>query len=248
MIPITDPSKTLSHRLNKILDDGIIKENKKQKERNYLGGSRLGHPCDRKLQYEYTKIKKDYDFNGKILRIFDVGHVFEEMALKWLRISGFSILNENSAGDQFGFSIIDDKIRGHVDGIITDAPNELGFNFPMLWECKSMNDKNWNALNKRGLLDTKPIYAVQIAIYQKYMNDFFDGINKNPALFMAINKNTSEPYFELVYPDDDLVAIHLKRALIIFNNTEYELLSNRMTDDPNYWECRYCEYRDRCWA
>jgi hypothetical protein len=46
-------------------------------------------------------------------------------------------------GGQFGFSVAGGRIRGHVDGIFSDGPADLGLSFPMLWECKTMNDKNW---------------------------------------------------------------------------------------------------------
>ncbi len=249
MIPIKNHNKEdLSHRLTKVLDDGIIKENKKEKIRNYLGASILGNPCDRQLQYQYTNTKKDYEFPGSKLRIFDVGHVFEDLAIKWLRSSGFELLTKDSKGNQFGFSFFRNKIKGHVDGVITNAPAELGFKFPMLWECKSLNQKSWKSLVRNGLQLDKPVYATQFALYQKYMNNIFDGINDNPGLFMAINKNTSEVYSELVLPGQGLINLHLRRAVIILTNVEKGILSKRITHRPDYWQCRYCDYRDRCWA
>ncbi len=187
-----------STKISKVLDIGIVNENKKQKPRNYLGASILGNPCDRMLHYEYIKAKKDYNFDGSKLRIFDVGFVFEDLVIKWLKTSGFNIITEDSNGNQFGFSIMNGAVKGHVDGIIVDAPTELGLKFPMLWECKSLNQKSWKSLVRRGLQDDKPVYATQFAIYQKHMNKEFEGVNTNAGLFMAVNKNTSEVYAELV--------------------------------------------------
>ena len=90
------------------------------------------------------------------------------------------------------------KIKGHIDGVITSAPNELNLKFPMLWECKSLNNKSWNDTVKKGLVISKPIYAAQVAIYQAYMESQIEGICKNPALFTAINKDTAEIHFELI--------------------------------------------------
>ena len=46
----------------------------------------------------------------------------------------------------------------------------------------------------------KPIYAAQVALYQAYM-----GLTEAPALFTAVNKDTSELHHELV-PFDAAVA------------------------------------------
>ena len=51
-------------------------------------------------------------------------------------------------GGQFGFSVAGGRIRGHVDGIIADAPAALGLRTPALWECKTMNAKNWRGLRQ----------------------------------------------------------------------------------------------------
>ena len=130
------------------------------------------------MQFEYTNTPKDEDqsFTGKTLRIFQAGHVFEELAIKWLRQAGFDLVTEKKDGSQFGFSALNGKIKGHVDGVIIDAPEKLNLTFPMLWECKSLNNKSFNDTAKKGLAVSKPIYAAQIAIYQAYMESSIDGI------------------------------------------------------------------------
>lgn len=61
-----------------------------------------------------------------------------------------------------------------------------------MWECKSINNKSCNDTNTKGVAQSKPIYASQIALYQAYM-----GLQDNPTLFMEIDKDTSDLYFEL---------------------------------------------------
>ena len=90
------------------------------------------------------RIPKDTgkDFEGRTLRIFAAGHVFETLAIKWLRQAGFELYTENSKGEQFGFAVAGGRIQGHVDGIINNAPAGLGMTFPALWEAKSLNNKS----------------------------------------------------------------------------------------------------------
>ena len=142
---------SIADTINALIDVAIQQERSAQPERDYLGASRLGVFCARALQYEYTKTPRDEDFKGQILRIFEIGHAFEALALAWLRQAGFSVFTKKPNGDAFGFSVAGGRIRGHVDGIINDAPADLGMKFPAIWECKSMNAKSWRDTVKHGL-------------------------------------------------------------------------------------------------
>src|SRR5690606_24115105 len=110
------------------------------------------------------------------------------LAIAWLRKAGFELFTERQDGSQFGFSVAAGRIRGHVDGIITAGPQELDLAYPMLWECKSLNNKSWNDTVKKGVTLSKPVYATQMAVYQAYMEGTVSGLSQNPAFFTAINK------------------------------------------------------------
>ncbi len=238
---------SFTERVSELIDQALCAEHKTQPERDYLGASRLGENCSRKLQYEYTNTPKDEGFSGQTLRIFAAGHVFEELAIRWLRLAGFELFTEKPNGYQFGFSVADGRIRGHVDGIINGAPEALGLTFPMLWECKSLNAKSWKDTVKRGVAKSKPVYAAQMATYQAYMEGSVLGISKNPALFTAINKDTAELYFELVPFDASLAQKVSDRAVTILKAADSGELLPRHTADPEHFECRFCAYRNRCW-
>jgi len=80
---------------------------------------------------------------------------------------GFDLRTRKSDGEQFGFSVADGRLQGHVDGVIVAGPE--GFAYPALWECKCLGNKSWSDLEKKGLAISKPIYAAQVAIYQAYL-------------------------------------------------------------------------------
>ena len=63
----------------------------------------------------------------KHYRIFEFGHYIEDYAAKWLRDAGFDLRTEDKMGQQFGFSIADDEIKGHIDGVICDGPVDMGY-------------------------------------------------------------------------------------------------------------------------
>lgn len=245
-----DYSDSFSDSLNELIDDALTTKNAEQPARDYLGGSRLGVSCSRALQYEYTNTSKDEErnFSGKTLRIFAAGHVFEDLAITWLRQAGFDLYTEKPNGHQFGFMVAQGRIRGHVDGIINGALADLGLSFPMLWECKSLNNKSWNDTAKRGLTLSKPVYAAQVATYQAYMEGSVPGISKNPALFTAINKDTAELYHELVPFDGKLAQDMSDKAVRVITACEAGELLPRIARERTHFECKMCDWQDRCWA
>ena len=231
------------------IDAALTTERAGQERRIYLGASRLGVACDRALQYEFAGAPADpgRDFDGRVLRVFEVGHELEDLAIRWLRLAGFDLHTRTRSGGQFGFSVCNGLIQGHVDGIVMGAPADLGWTFPMLWECKTMNAQNWRDCVKRGVSVAKPVYAAQVAIYQAYMESTVEDISRNAALFTAINKDTQELWFELVPFDAALAQRASDRAVKIITATEHGELLPRSFSDPAHHECKFCAWQERCW-
>jgi hypothetical protein len=242
-------SKTFADRVNSHIDKTLVENREREKPRNYLGGSRLGVECKRSLQFEYMNTPKDEgrDFNGQTLRIFEAGHLFEELAIKWLRAAGFELYTTKKDGHQFGFSVANGRIRGHVDGLINNAPEALSMSFPALWECKSMNNKNWTKTQKQGVTLAHPVYAGQIATYQAYMEGSIPGISQNPALFTAINKDTAELYHELVPFDCTLAQNLTDKAVTVLQACDVGELLPRIATSQSFFQCKFCSWQDRCW-
>lgn len=228
--------------VNARIDAALVAENATRPQRDYLGGSRLGDICSRRLQYEYLKAPRDpdSDFSGKSLRIFALGHVLEDLAIEWLRKAGFDLRTRNRHGEQFGFTAAGGRVQGHADGVIVAGPES--FATPALWECKSANAKNWREIAKHGVAKAKPVYAAQIALYQAYL-----GLTETPALFTAINKDTCEIWHELVPFDAALAQTCSDKAVTILRACDAGELLPRHTSDPEHFECRFCTWKARCW-
>jgi hypothetical protein len=244
------PQNLINDRLNLLIDTALVTERKTQAGRKYLGASRLGHPCGRALQYEYMAAGSGESSNlsGQILRIFAAGHLFEELAVRWLRLAGFELLTEDANGEQFGFKALEGRIAGHVDGVIRSAPSHLGIDCPALWEAKSMNNRSWKETVKKGVVLSKPLYAAQVALYQAYMEPVFSGISQNPCLFTAINKDTSEIYHELIPFDGALAQRMSDKAVNIIRATESKELLPRSFSSKEWFECKTCPYQQKCWS
>lgn len=242
----------IAERVNAAVDAALIAEREATPPRSYLGASRLGHACERALQFEFAGAPRDEgaDFGGQTLRIFEIGHQLEDLAIRWLRAAGLDLYTRKGNlpdGEQFGFSVAGGRIRGHVDGIIAAAPAPLGIGVPALWECKTMNAKNWRACVKDGVTKSKPVYAAQMAVYQAYMEGTVPGISAAPALFTAINKDTAELHHELVPFDAALAQRMSDRGVRILQATDAAELLPRIASNRDFSECRFCPWADRCW-
>lgn len=233
---------SLSGRLTSLIDIGLQQTRQQQIPRFYLGASRLGVTCERALQFEFAQAPVDAgrDFDGRMLRIFERGHVMEDCMLAWLRNAGFEVLTRKADGEQFGFSVAEGKLQGHIDGVIVAGPE--GFCYPALWESKCLGNKAWRELEKHRLAVAKPIYAAQVALYQAYLE-----LHEHPALFTAVNADTMEIYAELVPFDAALAQRMSDRGVKVIGATNAGELLPRAAADPTHFECRMCAWQDRCW-
>jgi len=233
---------SLSGRVTAFIDLGLQRARAQQTLRQYLGASRLGVACERALQFEFAQAPVDpgRETEGRMLRIFERGHVIEDCMVAWLRAADFDLRTRKADGEQFGFSVADGRLQGHVDGVIIGGPE--GFTYPALWENKCLGAKSWRELEKNRLAVAKPIYAAQVALYQAYLE-----LHEHPALFTAVNADTMDIYTELVPFDAGLAQRMSDRAVKVIRATEAGELLPRSFTDPTHFECRMCAWQDRCW-
>ncbi len=184
---------------------------------------------------------------SSILRVFQAGHVFEKLAAQWLRAIGFKLETHKATGEQFGFSGVGGRIKGHIDGVLLSGPDSIDMTYPALWESKALKAQSWRDILKRGLTLAQPVYAAQIALYQAYMEPHIPGISKHPALFMAINKNTAELYFELVPFNGELAQRTSDRAVQILKACDVNEWLPRIANDPSFFQCKFCNWQQQCW-
>lgn len=232
---------TLSDRFADLVDAGIDRAAKKETRREYLGGSAIGEPCARRLQYEYLNAPQDEGagFAARTRRIFYRGHQCEEWVAAWIKGAGFELRTEKKGGGQFGFEDCEGRFRGHVDGVITAAPE--GFEVPALWEHKTLGAKGFGQLKRHGVAKAYPKYAAQVATYQAYMQ-----LAENPAFFTALCADTMEIHLELVPFDQALAQECIDKAARILTACDHQELLPGASDDPASFVCKFCPYGGTC--
>jgi hypothetical protein len=247
--PNRSPSVAIA--INAAIDDVLAARNKAEPPRQYVSTSGLGRECLRQIQYDYLAVPKDEgrDFEPSTLRVFEAGHRAEDIVAAWLRGAGFDLRTQRKDGRQFGFSSLDGRFRGHIDGCLVAGP--VAIDYPALWENKALGASSWKEVVKKGVVIARPIYAAQIALYQAYLD------LPNPALFTALNRDTFELHCELVPFDAALAQQASDRAALVVRASDAQELLPRAAADRTSALCRGgrtggewhgpCAWQERCW-
>src|SRR3990172_5019207 len=115
-----DRPRGIAIAVNAAIDAALIERHRAEPPRHYVSTSGLGRECLRQIQYDYLAVPKDEgrEFEPKTLRIFEAGHRAEDIVAAWLRVAGFDLRTQRSDGRQFGFSALEGRFRGHIDGCL----------------------------------------------------------------------------------------------------------------------------------
>lgn len=254
-------SRTISEDINEAIDAALMERRAREPKRTYLGASILGSECGRYLCYEYAGTEPDEPLTAKQLRIFATGHgledaavslldedalseTFKGLARQWLTDSGFELKTRDSQGNQFGFSTLEGKIKGHIDAAILNVPPSIAKYFPSMpggWEHKGLAQKWWNKVKKHGVKVSYPVYYGQMQTYMGYLDLWW-------FLFTATNKNTSEMHHEIVVFDHSCAQRLSDRGLEVVSNVDAGHLLDRCASNPDYYICKMCKFQKRCWS
>lgn len=213
-----------------LIDQAIIKRANEKSARDYLGASILGEECDAALWFSIHKPVVIDD--PRINRIFDMGNLIEDYVIRLLQESGIDVFTRDDSGEQFGFT--DKPIAGHIDGVLTGLPESSK---PHLFECKSMNSKNFALIQSQGLKIFSSKYWAQVQVYMKYMK-------LERCLFVAMNKDNQELYFERVKFEPMEAEYYVNRGKEIHAKEERP---ERKYNHKSHYKCKFCSYREICW-
>lgn len=205
-----------------------------EQARTYLGASIIGKECARALWYDFRWATKE-KFDGRLLRLFQTGHLAESRFVADLRSIGCEVFDADPAtGKQFGFSDFGGHMKGHMDGCARHIPGG-GQKWHVI-EFKTHSSKSFTDLKKKGVEKAKPQHFEQM---QWYMGQ--SGMDR--ALYLAVNKDNDELYSERI--EFDLVAyeqIQQKANRIIFATKP----PPKISEDPKFFICGMCNHNAVC--
>jgi hypothetical protein len=208
-------------------DDGL---------RPHLGASLIGHDCERSLYYTFhwSTIKRH---DGRLLRLFQTGHLAEPRFVADLRSIGCTVQEvDPESGRQWQVSAVMGHFGGSMDGVVLGLPEA-----PKTWhlcEMKTHSSKSFAELKKKGVKEAKPLHWSQM---QVYLN--LGGLTR--ALYLSVDKNTDELYAERIKVDtDEGVRLVAKAERVIMASAA----PPRIAATEDFFKCRFCDHHSVCWG
>ncbi len=207
--------------------------------RAYLGASGVGHDCPRALWYAF-RWAREARLSAKALKAIEDGHQGEALMAQRLRtVPGIQLWTGTDA--QYGFQDLNGHFRGHVDGVIQgvlQAPKT-----PHVWEHKQVNDKKFAKLvalvqkdEKSALEQWDRVYFVQAQLYMHYLE-----LTRH-YLTCSTPGGREQTSCRTDY-QKEVALWAIQRAQAIITDPR---LPSRLSDHPDFWECRYCDYSPIC--
>lgn len=203
-------------------------------ERTYLGGSALGDNCDRRLWLQFRWAYFAEPFEGRMIRLFETGHLQEDRMIDDLRAAGCEVIATTEDGEQIAVSFANGHGGGHLDGEVKgiwEAPKAVH-----VLECKTHNEKSFAQLKKDGVLVAKPQHYAQMQVYMHLRG-------RDRAAYMAVNKNTEELYLERVNYDAEQANRLMAKADRLVNAHQ---VPDRIASSEDAWPCRFCDLKNSC--
>ena len=201
--------------------------------RHHLGISIIGDDCWRKLWYGFRWVKL-IQHDPRMRRLFQRGHREEKIFEDFLLWAGFSLRTINPETDkQYKLSLVNGHYGGSGDGIALIRWLE---DLPVLVEFKTHNDKSFTELKAKKVKASKPQHFDQMSGYGK---DF----KIKHAVYVAVNKDTDEWYFEFIELDWNRATELEKKATDIIYA---KLPPQKINENPSYFKCKYCDFKSVC--
>ncbi len=208
-----------------------------QGHRNHMGASGLGEECWRKLWYDFRWTKEEH-FDGRMMRLFNVGHSAEPRFVAYLKGIGFEVKEFDEDGKQFRVSGANGHYGGSLDGLCkAPARYELPDDIILSLSFKTNNTGSGYAkVATEDLRKAKPLHFAQECQYGYKM-----GIKY--CIYMIENKNDSDITFKVIELDWNYGAELEKKATTIINAKEPP---PRISDNPAFYKCGYCHQAGIC--
>lgn len=202
--------------------------------RSHLGASGIGKECGRAIWYGFRWYQKS-KFGGRMLRLFNRGHLEEGRFIAALLTIGVQIYQQDEHGKQFKISDVGGHFGGSGDGVAVGIP-DLPPETPCLLEFKTHGDKSFTKLVQEGVRSAKFEHYVQMQMYMRKMG-------LAVALYGAVNKNDDTFHFEIVHLDTIIADQFVDRARTI-------ILSSRppkkLNESAGWYGCRFCDLKPVC--
>ncbi len=203
----------------KDLIDQFYLDRERDREQNHFYITDAGK-CGRAIFFKFKNVPRE-KMTPQVLRMFDHGDYVQMQMLSTLFSLGIVRASEIRIPPQ-------ELISGRADAIIT-LNNDL-----YVVDFKSMNSMIFAKLT-----EAKEENINQIQLYLHYFK-----IPKGILLY--VNKNTLELKEFLVEYNPALAKNLLANLAELKKEIDTNIVPERLTDYPDNWQCKYCQFKDIC--
>lgn len=202
-------------------------------QRAYIGGSSIGHPCDRHVAMRLRGFPQVLP-STRLQIIFDTGHFLEARMVQHihelLEMIDKDARLTHTGEDQARFHAYGHVCQASPDGIVAFADGSRA-----IVEIKSASATRFRMMPIVGVRHAAPEYWDQM--------QFNMGIGEiGGAVFVAIEKDTSRLHSEPVTFDPSTFDYLMARVEYICAGGD-----ERIANDPTDWRCRTCGFHRACW-
>lgn len=204
--------------------------------RSHMGASIMGGKCGRQIWYSFRWATKG-QHTGRILRLFNRGHLEEPRIIAALMCIGATIYQVDGNGKQYRISGSEGHYGGSGDGVGTNIVGLQPGAYCVL-EFKTHNDASFKTLVKEGVRSAKLEHFVQMQQYMRKMG-------LTVALYIAVNKNNDEYYCEWVVLEPETADLFIDRAdTIVWMQRAPDRIGN--PPSPGNYDCKWCDHKPVC--
>lgn len=229
MVAITHSEETMADRIYAYYE----KQNEKPIYLARIGASSIGDPCLRSIWLSWRGYD-DKKFGGRMLRLFQTGHLQEERIQDDLKNAGFQVWTHQEDGNQFTYT--DEtghfvcKLDGVIKGVIgaEKTPHDL--------EIKTHSLKSYDEVKKKGVEKAKPVH-----FYQMQAGMLYSKLSR--ALYVALCKNDEDYHIERIRPDSAVREEIQHKIRTLVNAT---IPPQGVSPDGGAYDCRWCDMKEVC--
>ena len=197
------------------VDEWIASNN--EGHRGHLGFSVIGDDDEHKQWMNFHWCLPN-DFDGRMLRLFDLGNRIEDQVVENIRDSkeatGVSIASHGKDGNQIRASTLGGHFAGSCDGWLRGVLPEPDQDEVILLEVKSANDKRWKELEKLG------DYELWSETYRWQIHGYMGVFGLTKCMVIVVNKNNSQIYSQIIDYNPEVWEKALERAERIITSEE----------------------------
>lgn len=210
-------------------------DGQKDWRRDHLGASTIGdEKCGRALWYSFRWVRHPRH-EGRLLRLFETGQMEEVRVIRNLESIGVAVA-KNPDGGQFHVVFLGGHFGGSTDAILRNVPGAPKTEH--IGEFKTASKKKFEEFCSKGVRVANPGYFAQMQVYML-------GRKLKRALFLVVCKDDDRIHTERVHFDSKYARGLVEHARVVISSPTP---LGRISDDPTWFECRFCTYHEHCHA